>query len=517
MKATFRQSMAWVHTWTGLLLGWVLFFIFLTGTAGYFDTEIDRWMQPEQSLSAPPVSTAHAIGVGLHRLQTHAPHAERWFVAPPNDRNNPNLRIYWEEPPGRNGHRRVERREVIDLATGEPVSFRATGGGQLLYRMHYELHYLPSIAAHWIVGVAAMFMLVAITAGVIVHRKLFADFFTFRPCKGRRSWLDAHNIFGVLALPFHLMITYSGLIFFSYLYMAPVIAVVYPDDGRQGFLAEMSSSNMRSEAAGTAAPLSPIQPLLTEAERRWGRHQIREIDIRYPGDSNARIILRRDQSGLVRRGELLVFDGVNGALLEAIEPALSVPRALRETLLGLHEGLFAGPALRWLYFLSGLMGTAMIGAGLVLWTVKRRRKSGETFGFGLVEALNLGTIVGLPIAIAAYFWANRLIPVGVPDRAAWEAHAMFVAWAAMLAHAFIRPARRGWSEQLWVAAGAFGLIPVLNALTTERHLGVTLPACVWELAGFDLTMLAFSVSFGAVAWTLARRNRAVKPVPVPAE
>jgi hypothetical protein len=186
-------------------------------------------------------------------------------------------------------------------------------------------------------------------------------------------------------------------------------------------------------------------------------------------------------------------------------------------LLGLHEGLFAGPALRWLYFLSGLMGTAMIGAGLVLWTVKRRRKSGETFGFGLVEALNLGTIVGLPIAIAAYFWANRLIPVGVPDRAAWEAHAMFVAWAAMLAHAFIRPARRGWSEQLWVAAGAFGLIPVLNALTTERHLGVTLPACVWELAGFDLTMLAFSVSFGAVAWTLARRNRAVKPVPVPAE
>ena len=37
-------------TWAGLLVGWVLFFTFLTGTLGYFDDEIDRWM------------SAHALG-----------------------------------------------------------------------------------------------------------------------------------------------------------------------------------------------------------------------------------------------------------------------------------------------------------------------------------------------------------------------------------------------------------------------------------------------------------------------
>jgi len=47
MKDFFRQSMAWLHTWVGLLLGWVLYFMFVTGTAGYLDTEIDRWMMPE--------------------------------------------------------------------------------------------------------------------------------------------------------------------------------------------------------------------------------------------------------------------------------------------------------------------------------------------------------------------------------------------------------------------------------------------------------------------------------------
>lgn len=39
--------MAWLHTWTGLIFGWLLFAIFLTGTLSYFKEEITHWMQPE--------------------------------------------------------------------------------------------------------------------------------------------------------------------------------------------------------------------------------------------------------------------------------------------------------------------------------------------------------------------------------------------------------------------------------------------------------------------------------------
>ena len=48
-----------------------------------------------------------------------------------------------------------------------------------------------------------MFMLIAIVSGVITHKKIFIDFFTFRWGKGQRSWLDAHNASGVLLLPFY--------------------------------------------------------------------------------------------------------------------------------------------------------------------------------------------------------------------------------------------------------------------------------------------------------------------------
>ena len=44
-----------------------------------------------------------------------------------------------------------------------------------------------------------------------------------------------------------------------------------------------------------------------------------------------------------------------------------------------------------------------------------------------------------------------------------------------------------------------------GALTTDRHLGVTLPAGDWTLAGFDLTMLALGAAFGYMAVKVKRR------------
>lgn len=47
MKQGFRQSMAWLHTWVGLIPGWILYIVFVFGTAAFFQYEIDAWMRPE--------------------------------------------------------------------------------------------------------------------------------------------------------------------------------------------------------------------------------------------------------------------------------------------------------------------------------------------------------------------------------------------------------------------------------------------------------------------------------------
>ena len=44
MKDQFRQSMAWLHTWAGLLVCWVLLLVFAAGTASFYKEEITFWM-----------------------------------------------------------------------------------------------------------------------------------------------------------------------------------------------------------------------------------------------------------------------------------------------------------------------------------------------------------------------------------------------------------------------------------------------------------------------------------------
>jgi H+/gluconate symporter-like permease len=153
----------------------------------------------------------------------------------------------------------------------------------------------------------------------------------------------------------------------------------------------------------------------------------------------------------------------------------------------------------------------MIGTGLLLWSHTRKIRMAKHaaaphFGVDLVDTLNLGTIIGLPIAIAAYFWANRLLPVTLETRAAWEVHVMYLTFAAMLFYPVWRELDKAWIEMLWLAAASYLLLPVVNALTTQRHLGVSIGAGDWIMAGFDLTALATGVIFALFARRLQRKR-----------
>ena len=526
MKDGFRQCMAWLHTWVGLLAGWVLFFVFVTGTAGYFDDEIDRWMRPELPMAEKVVvpDRGAMLERSLDRLESVAPGAKSWRIELPGEAVAPRgprgLSIAWEEMPefGRDQGRRGDER--LDVSSGEPIADvepRDTRGGQLLYRMHYLLHYMPTTVGILLVGVCTMMMFIAILSGIVTHKQIFKDFFTFRPGKGQRSWLDAHNVVSVMALPFFLMITYSGLILFPLQYMPGAVFTLYGSSQAEVrvFIDEFFQLDRNRMFEPVQRPPLPLDEFVARGEQQWGAGQVIALEVQHPEDAVATVTLQRVHGGKIdfRQPEELRFDAESGAAL----PQLSGKHAsgqTRNVLYALHEGLYAGPWLRWVYFGSGLLGCAMIGTGLVLWTVKRRKrheKGADTAsivdatGLRLVEVLNVATLAGLPVAVAAYFWANRLLPVDMADRAPWEAHVMFAVWGWLFLYASLRPLRRAWSEILWLAVAAFALLPVLNYFTTDRHLGVTVPHGDWALAGFDLTMLGLAAAFLYLLHKLKRR------------
>ena len=53
-RVSLRQAMAWLHTWSGLVLGWLMFAIFLTGSLSFYRQEISLWMRPELQAGYSP-------------------------------------------------------------------------------------------------------------------------------------------------------------------------------------------------------------------------------------------------------------------------------------------------------------------------------------------------------------------------------------------------------------------------------------------------------------------------------
>jgi uncharacterized iron-regulated membrane protein len=500
VKNGFRQSMAWLHTWTGLVLGWLLFAIFVTGTSSYFQEEITAWMTPE--VRSVPTDGPKSFAAATHWLGGEAPGASEWSVYSAGKRAA-GLQLYWVNGPDAPAEAPTDAR--LDGA-GRKAEARETGGGDFLYRFHYNLHYINWYWARWIVGIAAMAMLVAIFSGIVTHKKIIADFFLLRLGKGQRSWLDAHNVSSVLFLPFILMITYTGLVSLATHYMPWGIAANYADE--QKFFDATFPWPAPAEKAGPA-PLTAVAPLVERAERTWGAGA-GSIRILNPGDRTAQVIVSTaPDADMSVRPRSLTFDGVTGKLVSAHNPS-GAATATEGTMIGLHAGRFASGVLRTLYFLSGLAGCIMVGSGLILWTVKRRAKLADPnrphFGFRLVEKLNIGAIAGLPFAMAVYFLANRLLPVEGAGRSDREIAAFFIAWGAVFVWAAARPSGRAWVEALAAVAMSFALVPVINALTTDRSLVASLIAGDWVFAGFDATMLLIAAGFGWAASKALRRS-----------
>ncbi|MGE8593760.1 MAG: PepSY-associated TM helix domain-containing protein [Acinetobacter faecalis] len=532
-----RQSMSWLHTWASLILGWLLYAIFVTGTLSFFQNEITVWMKPELHQSVPQATQVQQTQVALNYLQKNHPDAAAWNIQLPNSRQNTTLitvRKQGEDPRARRGGTRI----TIDSATGQILEARETRGGNFLYRFHFELYGMPRTWSRWIVGIATLLMFVAIISGVITHKKIFKDFFTFRSGKGQRSWLDAHNATAVLALPFHIMITFSGLLLLLFTIMPWGVERVY--EGRGEFLQDQNRAlvqeNKESKPSDAAsnrnqpanaeraqgaergekrrgrdkkeaqpAELTNVAPILAYAQQEWKNNPIGTISIIAPNTNQAKIELRALHGESVTYRNVyasLQFDGVTGKNITDDSSSLknpNIPMGIYNVFTTLHEARGVDIALRWLLFLSGIVGTVMVATGLILWCVKRapqQQKQGyKSFGYRLVEVTNIAAIIGLPIACAAYFYANRFIPADMDMRLNWEIRTFFVVWLLTLIYPIFRSSRQAWLELLALATVLFALLPILNFMTGGQALWNSIAYGQWVIASFDLAMWVLTIVF----------------------
>ena len=538
----FRQAQSWLHTWCGLWFSWLLFAVFLTGTLAVFEEPITHWMMPEHHAegaaagTTPPASAdrAQRLAWGLAYMEKHHPGTEMWELWPADAGGEGDLRVYWLDE--------KHQYAVADLdpVTGEPLAddhgqehsadgaVRATLGGHHFVDFHYQLH--AGAAGLWLVGISALAMLAALVSGVVTHRRIFKDFFTFRAGKGQRSWLDAHNAVAVLTLPFQFMIAYTGLALSGMTFMPAGIAAYFGTggEGTRAYLAALNEPD-KPKRLGRAMAVPDLEPFARRGQELMGQ-PVRAMVIDHPGDAAARVgVYGWNSDDDMRRrlsatSGMVMFSAATGEVLQVRQPG-SVDgggASLAQSVMGaLHMVPFGGLALKWLYFLCGLAGSAMMATGAILFMVKRReRHLGRHWGeFGtatarvyrLIEGLNVAAIAGLGVACIAYLWANRLVPVSVAHRDDWELTAFFGLWSLTLAHALLRSPAAAWKEQLGLLSLLCLLLPLLNWLSVGDHLIAQLLRGDWESAGVELFCIAIGLS---AAWACrfldTEQHRAVR-------
>ena len=542
MFQNFRQAMAWLHTWFGLVLGFVLMAAFFFGALSVFDREIDRWAIPATRFEPQPMPSFEAVlrpafermqplpaVVDAMRPRVDGPMPERFdtiaYWSAYTTHRDPVLALYsgYEVPGAKDPEELVWGESTIDPRDGRvlPDDQLKIGSG-FFYPMHYSLTVDWKNLGFWIVGLSALAMLAALVSGVVMHRKIFRELFTFRPGKARlRSVLDLHNLTGVVALPFHFFFAFTGLVIFAATYYFPVGHTQLHDLHELHERHEAAALGLPHGRAGVPAGLADVDAMVAEAQRRWeARGMAGEVGflvLQHVGDANGYVSVYRagtDRIALVGQG--IHFKADTGALLREDPPATPVAR-VAEFLTGLHLQHFRHWLLRWLYVFGGLAGAACIATGFELFVEKRKRQHAlrGSQGARVVDALAVAAVSGMVLATLGILVANRVLPEALPGRGDWERWAFWGSWLLALLHAAWRsaPVTRGlpnpaWREQAWAIAALALAAVLLNWITTGDHLLRTLAAGYWPVAGMDLALLAAAAIATAAAIRLRHRAHA---------
>lgn len=349
------------HSWVGLKLSVLMSFILITGTLAVFSHEID-WL----TNSAKRVDSATVQGVNwsaiYNNVQLHY-----------GDRNYQNLRaprdpwysaelvyiIQGEE----------RRRAFFHPTSGEYLGEGRWFNWQRFFRMSHRHLMMPTIIGVSIVGLLSVLLFLSFVSSFYIYPKWWKGLLR-KPRTHHRKvfWGDMHRLLGVWSQWFILIISVTGM---WYLVERWGGAASYPSKG---------------EAVSEAASTSPTNPSIDNFDAmlmavKVEYPELEVTNIRFPTRAGQGVAFTGSaEAVLVRaRANLVSFDPVSGELLAKNKGTeLSLHARISEASDPLHFGYFAGMTTKIIYFIFGVILSALALSGVYIFgmrvTVKPKQK-----------------------------------------------------------------------------------------------------------------------------------------------
>jgi uncharacterized iron-regulated membrane protein len=513
MKGTTLKRYISLHTWTGLAGGWALFIAFFAGSILIFYDALNEWADPSSRRGVSYATSQQALSQVDALIQKVL--ADQPEIAHEIDIEIPttgNAVLYW--------HKIVDgvqtdEHEVHVFVAGQlaPHDARPAVLPDFIYQLHYSLG-LPNPYGMYLLGLICVLYGLALVSGIVIHApQLIKDLFALRLGHNlKRLWQDAHNVIGVLSLPFHIVYAYTGALFCVLTLLAMSMNYLALGNRSTKDIEQIFEITAIPEASGVKATMLPFSELLATAKQTAPGFTPTFLTFHHYGDENARVIFYGDlksdgpeERGLIESARMVLNANTGDVEGKAIPGDAPLALASMGVMMGLHFGHFGGPLIQWMYFILGLAGAFLFYSGNLLWIESRRKRQSihQPRVHRVMAQLTVGICLGCCLGIATLFITNKL-----PAFAAAELNEKIVYYCVFLGaivYALTQSPARAALHLLSATAVAAVLIPVMNALTTGDHFIRSANAGLWNVFFIDLTAIVMALAFALLARVTYRR------------
>lgn len=478
-----------VHTWTGILCGLLLFICFIAGAASVFREALNDWASPPAAWS----DNEDLPEILRDTLSRHPQAGEALHLRFDGRRAH----LYFETDGQTWQAAKSDGSTVITPWKYNPLGIMAD-------RLHQTAGIPGRIGHHdaglYVMGIIAALYTLALVSGTVLYLPtLAANLFALRTDKRpRRLWLDIHNLLGISALPFHLVIAFTTVVFAWH-------DAFY--SGLDALLGKTQDTAHHHEEHHDIAPFSieglrfPAELIAAVREKAPEAQPVRMTYEHLDNRDEAHADTAYWQHG---RRYYTSFNPYDGRIRYS-DFALTDPHDnVTDAFFRLHFATFGGQSVRILYVVLGLAGALLFYTGNLLWLDKRplrgnTPRSDSRIMAALTVGTALGCLNGIALAMLAARWLHTL-PVSAENL---NLAAYYTGFAASLAYACYRGAPRA-APRLTRTAAHLYLLVAFTALLGGMGI-FHLFAHGGALLFFDLAALAAGLILHAAARYTQRR------------
>jgi uncharacterized iron-regulated membrane protein len=526
MRSEFIRIYKSVHTWTGIVAGMALFIAFYAGAITLFKEPLARWATPPSATHGTAVPLDQAPNLIAQTLRDHPAAAKDFRLHLKAAEHLPSGLAWQVLEAGADDHDHSSARHfVATLDTGGVARVEAAHPSRLAEFID-TLHRVVGLPVdtdpnRWIMGIIAALYAVALVSGVIVLLpSLVKDLFALRVGRNlKRMWLDAHNVVGIVSLPFHVVMALTAVVF-AYHDGFYFIQDKLIHDGKWATAFSSGGAPAKAPPRDPAAMRPPAE-LLASAQDFSPSFQATSLQyLNVTGPRAAVRVWGHDPTAHSPRfvGGFVAIDPYSGKIMNVdfLPGRQSLPNAIVSSFFALHFGTFGGTPVQWMYFLLGLAGAWLFYSGNLLWVETRRIKAARDddgshyppaqrrdarWMAAATVGICLGAVCGISLTIVAAKWLHGR----VDDLNAWHQVLYYAVFFGALAWAFGIGAARAAIHLLRLAAVFTFAIPLTSLLAwLLPSLGMWTHGSAATL-GVDATALAGGLGFVWLARATTRR------------